>query len=906
MIDVKRHTRAFRTCKKTSLAAAIFAAGGFIVSPHAAASTYNVTNTNASGTGSLSLALSQAQSDPNATINVASGLGTISLTGALPAIDNNLIINGGGNIISGANANRIFFVNAPGATVQINGFTLTSGLAQGGAGGTGNGGGGGGAGLGGAIYLNAGNLTVSGISFLSNSAHGGNGGFGGGSTSTGGGGGGGGGLATSGGAGGSGTNNNGETFVGPGGGGGALTTAGADGNPNAITAGMGGGANGGAGGALAFTGNGGNGTSPSLPDGGGGGGGLTVDMGAGAGGNGGAGSDFSGGGGAGSSTGEASGVGGRGGFAGGGGGGAQAVGNGGAGAIGGFGGGGGGGGITDDPAIGATNGLGGSGGFGAGPGGSPGVAGMVDSVGGGGLGAGGAIFARAGSTLTIQDSSFASDTVVGGSGAASGSAIGQALFLGANVNYSVSKGTITVSDSIGGGNDPNAQGAFTKSGAGTLALSGTENYTGATTVSAGTLEMINNATPSASTIIDSGAILDYNYSTRLFQTSTTFTGAGTLRETGPGNLTFGGFGNVNVDLSPGALVDVESGLLTGSSSFGGIWTSNMASLNIAAGAVFDAVEGGPTGTLQFDALTGAGIFQGGYFGNSNGGLSTLTIGVAGTSGIFSGNMQDDVNARLAVVKTGAGTQTFSGAKTYTGGTTVNGGSLLIDSAASLPDAAVTVSSTGELQLGSSIGGVNVQSLSITGSGKVDLANNHMFVAYASGTQAATDATIRAYLISGYAGGTWTGIGIDSSVAAVTPGFALGYADGADGVVAGLSSGQIEVKYTLYGDANLDGVVSGDDFSILVGNLGKAAAAWDKGDFNYDGIVSGDDFALLVGNLGKAANGASLALPTADLSAIDAFAAANGLMADVPEPASAGLLFIAGTGFLARRRPSGKI
>jgi PEP-CTERM motif len=86
----------------------------------------------------------------------------------------------------------------------------------------------------------------------------------------------------------------------------------------------------------------------------------------------------------------------------------------------------------------------------------------------------------------------------------------------------------------------------------------------------------------------------------------------------------------------------------------------------------------------------------------------------------------------------------------------------------------------------------------------------------------------------------------------------------------------------------------------VGNLGKSDAAWDKGDFNYDGVVSGDDFSLLVGNLGKAANGADIAIPAGDLAAIDAFAAANGLLADVPEPASMGILALSGIAILSRR------
>jgi hypothetical protein len=110
-----------------------------------------------------------------------------------------------------------------------------------------------------------------------------------------------------------------------------------------------------------------------------------------------------------------------------------------------------------------------------------------------------------------------------------------------------------------------------------------------------------------------------------------------------------------------------------------------------------------------------------------------------------------------------------------------------------------------------------------------------------------------------------------------------------------------IDYAVYGDANLDGVVSGDDFTILTGDLGKSNSAWDKGDFNYNGIVAGDDFTLLAQSLGSFQNLPTGGLPAADLAAIDAFAAANGLQADVPEPASLGLLAIGTLGVLFRRR-----
>ena len=151
-------------------------------------------------------------------------------------------------------------------------------------------------------------------------------------------------------------------------------------------------------------------------------------------------------------------------------------------------------------------------------------------------------------------------------------------------------------------------------------------------------------------------------------------------------------GNIHVNFSPGALVDVQAGTLVGTSSYQGIWTANQASLNIASGATFDAVEGGPTGAMQFDALTGAGTLSGGYISNP-GGVSTLTFGVAGGGGTFSGSLQDDISAHLAIIKAGSGIQSFTGTNTYTGGTTVSGGSLVIGAATALPTGSAVVNNS---------------------------------------------------------------------------------------------------------------------------------------------------------------------------------------------------------------------
>jgi len=298
------------------------------------------------------------------------------------------------------------------------------------------------------------------------------------------------------------------------------------------------------------------------------------------------------------------------------------------------------------------------------------------------------------------------------------------------------------------------------------------------------------------------------------------------------------------------------------------------------------------------------------FNDVNGGNYAVTLSstVSPNSIVFNnsaGNYVISGSGSIAgtgsLTKMGTSTVTLSTVNTYSGGTTVSNGKLVIGVHGALPDHSLTITG-GAVQLALGTGLAQVTSLSISGTGVLDITNNHMILAYAPGTRTTVDAAIRGYLITGRNGGAWNGTaGIISSAVVPSSGYALGYADGADGAVVGLSSGQIEIKYTLLGDADLDGSVTGVDFTILASNLNKSGRVWDQGDFDYDGSVTGVDFTDLVTNLGESATGADVVLPAADYAAIDAFAAANGLMADVPEPASAALLVIAGMGVLARRR-----
>jgi len=277
----------------------------------------------------------------------------------------------------------------------------------------------------------------------------------------------------------------------------------------------------------------------------------------------------------------------------------------------------------------------------------------------------------------------------------------------------------------------------------------------------------------------------------------------------------------------------------------------------------------------------------------------------------------------SLTQAGTGTVTLATANTYSGGTFVTNGTLKIaptsSTTSALPKGLVAITG-GSLVLENGVttgsqsantpataptSNVNITSLAISGNGTLDLGNNHIIVNYGSGADPLS--SIASWIASGaYGTGTtvtWTGSGIISSAAAAnSKSYGIGYADSADaGNPAGLASGQIEIMYTLLGDANLDGKVNGSDFNLMATNFNQAVTAgWDKGDFNYDGKVNGNDFVLLAANFNQFAS--QSADSSADAAALDDFAAANGIsLTSVPEPASIGLLAFGALGLFARRR-----
>jgi hypothetical protein len=122
---------------------------------------------------------------------------------------------------------------------------------------------------------------------------------------------------------------------------------------------------------------------------------------------------------------------------------------------------------------------------------------------------------------------------------------------------------------------------------------------------------------------------------------------------------------------------------------------------------------------------------------------------------------------------------------------------------------------------------------------------------------------------------------------------LGYADTGSSIV---------IRSALFGDADLDGGVSINDFNALSANFGQSTGqAWNAGDFDYDGGVSINDFNLLAGNFGQSLPAASDWAPLIAFAAVHNDMVAFEAVTGVPEPTSLGLIAAGATLALRRRR-----
>ena len=346
--------------------------------------------------------------------------------------------------------------------------------------------------------------------------------------------------------------------------------------------------------------------------------------------------------------------------------------------------------------------------------------------------AGNAVTLNSGATLsgTADLGSGTNTLTLTGAGTTDTLAVG--TLVGATTLTKAGTGTWTLTGAAGAGDFVNTTvGGVTTPGVQVLAGRLIEQNTGAS-LGTGTVNISSNATLE---LANTNAYTAGQPAT-VTVGPITFTGVGTIVKSGTGLTSFGNNGNVNVNLSQGALIDVQAGVLQGSASHQGIWTNNQAGLNIASGATFNGSEN----AIFVDALTGAGTLTGGFAGTS-----TTTIGVAGGSGTFSGTIVDNsATAKLALTKQGTGTQTLTGLNSYTGATTISTGTLALSGSGTIATSS-GIADSGIFDIsGLTNGGTTVNAL--TGSGAVKLGGNKLTLA-TPGTVAAS------FSDGGIAGGT---------------------------------------------------------------------------------------------------------------------------------------------------------
>jgi autotransporter-associated beta strand protein len=287
---------------------------------------------------------------------------------------------------------------------------------------------------------------------------------------------------------------------------------------------------------------------------------------------------------------------------------------------------------------------------------------------------------------------------------------------------------------------------------------------------------------------------------------------------------------------------------------------------------------------------------------------SLTFSNSAGNYVISGT--GSINGSTGLLKTGTASLTLSTVNTYTGGTNVSGGSLRLTVTGALPvnSSLIIGSGASVVAVNSSAGSkivLQTSALSIAGAsnawtGLLDLNNNDL-IAHNGSLGVITN-----QIKSGFAGGWHGTTGITSSAAAANPSHltALGVIQNStngsptgtalytsfDGVP--VTNSDVLIKYTYFGDANLDGAVNSSDYSRIDNGYLLHLTGWSNGDFNYDGVVNGSDYTLIDNAFNM--QGAAISVEFASSTVPIATAA-------VPEPTVLSAGVIGGIALLVRRR-----
>ena len=323
----------------------------------------------------------------------------------------------------------------------------------------------------------------------------------------------------------------------------------------------------------------------------------------------------------------------------------------------------------------------------------------------------------------------------------------------------------------------------TSSGAGTLALTTSGNaalslsggnirYTGATSVSGGTLTLQDTtAFASAVSVGPSGTLVLVRSSTGFANRSpiaaSAITGSGVIDVNNAGSGINGGWVIVNgaTALNFTGTVNINSGVFA-TDNAGGVQGS--ATVNVLSGGVMSLHNASNGWTIG--GLNGAGDVTPAQ--GTNGPTYTLTLGAANVSGAFSGIIHGNNSSAatdgsmeagfIALVKTGTGTQILSGPNTYTGSTTINAGTLQLGNGGATGSLAAgsAITDNGNLSFNRSNAvtqGTDFSAAAVSGTGALVQAGAGMLTLNAANTYSGgTTITTGTLALSGGSNRLWTG------------------------------------------------------------------------------------------------------------------------------------------------------
>jgi fibronectin-binding autotransporter adhesin len=278
-------------------------------------------------------------------------------------------------------------------------------------------------------------------------------------------------------------------------------------------------------------------------------------------------------------------------------------------------------------------------------------------------------------------------------------------------------------------------GAWTKTGPGTLTLTGTNTYSGGTNLNGGILAVNSDLNLGTGALSFNGGTLEALAAGGGITSSKAVNlaaGGGTfLADTGTVSTLSGPISGVGAwtKAGPGTLI------LTGSNSYAGGTTINAGTLQLGAGGTTGSITGdvinngilafnrsdvltfngviGGTGSVQQNGTgttvlsgnntyTGVTAISAGTLQLGNGGTTGSIVGDVIDNGILAFNRSDDltfdgaISGMGSVQQNGTGTLTLSGANTYAGGTAVNAGSLVAAANNTLGTGLITVSGPSSL------------------------------------------------------------------------------------------------------------------------------------------------------------------------------------------------------------------